>query len=175
MFTGLSQFFQRRRVLSRLSRYLTGELSRRARSEVARALDDPSVYAEYRQQRDDARTFSSELGRVGRADRTVFQRGWDNVARVLDQNTPTYRLSVHVADWRVRLAAAGLVAALLIPMGLNAGRASANTIPTQPIPLVAAHDGTATSGVVPESTPEDTPSASVVIMNLTSTPIAPSK
>lgn len=175
MLNWIRAWLYRRRIVSRLSRFMSGELPRDARQEVARALDDPIVYAEYRRQRDMSDTFRSDMSGLGRADRTVFQRGWENVARVLEQTTPSYRLSVHTTDWRVRLAAVGLVAALLVPMGLNAGRVSANNVPTQPVPLVAHHDVTATSEIVPESTPEDTPSAAVVIIYLTTTPIAPSK
>jgi len=176
MFDLIHAFWQRRRIFARLNRFITGELSQDARREVARALDDPSVYAEYRRQRDDAHAFKSDLGSIGRPDPTAFQRGWQNVTRALDNSAPTYRLSVHTADWRVRMAAAGMVAALLIPMSLNAGRASINSIPTPPVPRVGYHLGTPTSDILPESTPEDTPGATTLVAIIAhATPTALSK
>lgn len=165
----------RRRMIGRLSRYISGELSTSERQEVGRALDDPTIYAAYRHQRETAQTLRTDLDGMGRTDSSTVQRGWQNIARVLEQNTPSYRLSVRLIDWRMRLAALGLFIALLIPVGLSAGRAAALSIPTQPIPLIAQQDGTATSEIPPESTPEDTPSAAVITMYLTATPIAPSK
>jgi len=170
MFTWIQAFLGRRRILARLSRFISGELSADARREVARALDDPVVYAEYRRQRDDSHALTSDLGGVGRADRTVFQRGWQNVTRALEHTSPTYRLSVHTSDWRVRMTAAGLAAALLIPMGLSAGRASASNIPTPPVPKVAYYHATPTS----EIPSEDTLGAATSVAIITVTPTAPS-
>ncbi|GEM_PF-2166613 len=176
MFTWIHAFWQRRRNIARLSRFISGELSQESRREVARSLDDPAIYAEYRRQRDDASATKTDLGGVGRADRTVFQRGWHNVTRALEHGNSPYRLSVHTSDWRVRAVALGLAAALLIPMGLNAGLASASDIPTPPVPLVAVHDGTATSEVTPESTPDDTPGAATIVAIISATPTTvPSK
>lgn len=171
----LRDLMYRRRMIGRLSRYINGELSTADRQEVGRALDDPAVYAAYRRQREMNQTLRADLGAVGRTDSSTVQRGWQNITRILEQSTPSYRLSVRRIDWRMRLAALGLVIALLIPVGLNAGRAAALSIPTQPIPLIAQQDGTATSEIQPESTPEDTPSAAIITMYLTATPIAPSK
>ena len=170
MFTWIQAFWRRRRTLARLSRFISGELSDDARREVARALDDPIVYAEYRRQREGSHAITSDLGGVGRADRTVFQRGWQNVTRALEHNNPTYRLSVRTADWRVRATAAGLVAALFIQMGLSAGRTSASNIPTPPVPKVAFYHGTPTSEILSD----DMHGAATSVAIIAVTPTAPS-
>ena len=176
MFNWIHAFWQRRRNIARLSRFISGELSQDDRREVARSLDDPIIYAEYRRQRDDANALKSDLGGMGRADRTVFQRGWHNVTRALEPGNSPYRLSIRTLDWRVRAAAVGLAAALLIPMGLNAGRASASNIPTPPVPVVIDRNSTATSEIAPESTPEDTPGAATIVAIISATPtMTPSK
>lgn len=151
MFPLLQAFWQRRRWARLLPRHLRGELPPRLRREVGRALDTPYHHADYQQQRAAQNHFEAELGGIGRAERGLFQRGWADITRALEQaDSQAYRLSPHhTFDWRMRIAALGMATALLIPLGLGTGRAAASSIPTPPTAHVIAHDGTPTGQAAP--------------------------
>lgn len=179
MFNPIKAFFQRRRVLARLARFISGELSLAARREVARELDDPAVYAEYRRQREAVHRFEADLGGVGRADGKSLQRGWGNIAHALGSANPSpYRLPTRSSSWRLTVLTAGLAVSLLIPVGLSAGRVSASPIPTPPTARVALYNATPAStddlAAVSDTTPDATPGVSTANnVSLRATPAAP--
>ncbi|MCU0464279.1 MAG: hypothetical protein MUF38_06890 [Anaerolineae bacterium] len=178
MFDKIKAFFQRRRVLARLARFISGELTLAARREVTRELDDPAVYAEYRRQRDAVRRFESDLGGVGRSSGQALQRGWGNIASALGSANPSpYRLTSRPSGWRLTVLTAGLAVSLLIPVGLGAGRASASPIPTPPTARIALYNATpaSTDDLTSPSdiTPDATPGVSTANVSLRATPTAP--
>jgi hypothetical protein len=168
-----SSFWRRRRALRHLPRFVRGELPTAHRREVAHALDDdPQVYAAYRQHRHAAQQFEADLGGVGRAPHESLRRGWDGVARALDGRAPAYRFAARSFDWRVRVAAVGMAAALLIPIGLGAGVVAASGLPpTPPAARIAQYAWTPTSDhAATDPMPDETPFLATAQLVIRATP-----
>ncbi|MDX1994417.1 MAG: hypothetical protein SF029_18685 [bacterium] len=128
--------FKVRYCKARMTAFINGELSPKARNRVARLIDEcPECYEEYRRARQLQGDLRQQLRRFGQPTSAQLEGVWRNIQAEMDGKPKAPIRTAH--SWRYRASTSAaiivLLASILLPFMMNSGQTSRASI-TPPVP-----------------------------------------